>query len=171
MDSIQKHPGALESNVSDQLESSVKQALPQTTGKDTLTTLPVELQTISFKSLNVLDKLNLKFVNKYFYALIPQYSHADYLQVEQYTGAKGRFYACCICCRFRPRAKFSDNARIQTKGVSHLSVRSFARPQAMYCARYKSKSSNPSENAEADSDSTRSQVPVKRRTAFASNAV
>ncbi|KAL8797030.1 MAG: hypothetical protein Q9195_000801 [Heterodermia aff. obscurata] len=71
---------------------------------------------MTIKSLNILDKLNLKFVNKYFHAFIPPYSHADYLKAENLEGAKGKFYACHICCRLRPRGKFADNARIQTKG-------------------------------------------------------
>lgn len=135
MGSIQIHYGGMEPKTSEEPEHSVKPVLDQPAGKDPLTTLPVELQNISFKSLNVLDKLNLKFVNKYFHVFIPQYSHADYLQAEKVEGAKGKFYACCICCRFRPRAKFADNARIQTKGVSHLSVRSFSKPPALYCGR------------------------------------
>ena len=129
MESIQDHHGGLESNASEENLKSEHSAQPgsnQQTGKDPLTMLPVELQNMSFKSLNVLDKLNLKFVNKYFHAFIPQYSHADYLKAEKLEGAIGKFYACFICCRFRPRSKFADNSRIQTKGVSHLSLRFFS---------------------------------------------
>ena len=129
MDLIQERHENLES--AEKPECSVEPALDQQRAKDPLTNLPVELQNISFKSLGVLDKLSLKFVNRYFYAFIPQYNHADYLRMETLGRAKGKFYACHICCRFRPRAKFADNARIKSKGVSHLSVRYFSRLRAI----------------------------------------
>ena len=137
MDSIQGHPGGLESNTpEDHLmqEHSGQSAPDQQTGKDPLTRLPVELQNMSFQSLNVFDKLNLKFVNKYFHAFIPPYSLADYLKVEKLPGAKGKFYFCGVCSRLRPREKFADNSRIQGKAVSHLSACCFSRPQVMSCS-------------------------------------
>ena len=130
MDSLQEHHGDLDSSASGDLlkpEHSAKPAPEQQTKKDTLTMLPVELQNMSIKSLDVFDKLNLKFVNKYFHAFIPPYTHADYLEAEKLKGAKGKFYACRICCRFRPRVKFADKARVQKKAVSHLSPESFLR--------------------------------------------
>ena len=129
MDLIQEHHENFE--LAEKPECSVEPAINQQTAKDPLTSLPVELQNISFKSLGVLEKLSLKFVNKYFYAFVPAFNHADYLKMETLEGARGKFYACHICCRFRPRAKFADNARIQGKGVSHLSVLYCSRPRAM----------------------------------------
>lgn len=97
-----------------------RSAVPPEPGRDYLTSLPVELKAFVFKDLNLLDKLSLRFTNKYFSNYIPAYTHADYLQAEQIEPAKGTFFACYICCRLRPRGKFADNARVQGKGVSHL---------------------------------------------------
>lgn len=92
-------------------------------GRDYLTNLPVELKELVFKDLNLFDKLNLKYSNKFFITYIPDFIHEDYLEAETLSPAKGHFYACSTCCRLRPRVKFADNARVKEKGVSLLCIR------------------------------------------------
>lgn len=92
-------------------------------GRDYLTDLPVELKELVFKDLNLFDKFNLKYSNKFFMTYISDFSYVDYLQAETLSPAKGHFYACNTCCRLRPRVKFADNARVKEKGVSLLCIR------------------------------------------------
>lgn len=91
-------------------------------GRDYLTSLPVELKELVFEELNLLDKLNLRYSNKFFMTYIPGFTHDDYLEAETLAPAKGHFYACNTCCRLRPRVKFADNARVKEKGVSLLCI-------------------------------------------------
>ena len=87
--------------------------------QDGLSNLPAELKELIFRHLNILDKLDLRLTNYYFFNYIPAYTHADYLKAEQLKPAIDRgFYTCCMCCRFRPRVYFADNARMNGKGVS-----------------------------------------------------
>ena len=85
---------------------------------DSLAQLPTELKELVFSSLNLLDKLDLKLTCRYFYNYIPDYTPNDYHIAEQLPEARTCFYACCLCQRFRPRDKFADNSRVQSKAVS-----------------------------------------------------
>lgn len=87
--------------------------------QDALSNLPAELKELVFQHLNLLDKLDLRLTNYYFFNYIPAYTHSDYLKAEQLKPAVDRgFYTCCMCSRFRPRAHFADNSRMHGKGVS-----------------------------------------------------
>ena len=92
-------------------------------GRDYLTNIPVELKELVFQDLNLFDKLNLKYTNKFFMTYIPDFVHGDYLEAETLPPAKGHLYACNACYRLRPRVKFADNARVKEKGVSLLCIR------------------------------------------------
>ena len=87
--------------------------------QDPLSKLPVELKELVFKDLDLLDKLDLRYTNHYFFEYIPAYTHADYLKAEQLERAIARgLYTCCMCLRLRTRAKFADKSRMNGKGVS-----------------------------------------------------
>ena len=89
--------------------------------QDRLSSLPTEIKELVFKDLDLLDKLDLRLTNRYFFEYIPAFTHEDFLKAEQLERAVTRkFYTCYICLRLRPKAKFADKSRMNGKGVSRF---------------------------------------------------
>jgi hypothetical protein len=74
--------------------------------------LPVELHLSIIDKLELHNRVNLAFTNRYFRSIVKPPSHSDYLGAEAGDWAKNRgLFACSDCACFRRFEEFADDMK------------------------------------------------------------